>query len=94
MLLEKIIQVTKNRNGRNKSPIPLQQPQLSTPGHRVANGYGLAGLVRLQNRLVADQQRVLPIGRTRVTLKPDQEHINISDEPADPFATRDISSFS
>ena len=93
MLLEKIIQVTKNRNGRNKSPIPLQQPQLSTPGHRVANGYGMAGLVRLQNRLVTDQQRVLPGGRTRITLKPGLEQTNVSNGPADPLAVREINDF-
>ena len=70
LLVHKAVQSVKLRRGKNQ-PAVLQQPQLNTRGRKVTNGYGIGGmcgLVSLQNKLVADQKRVLPSGRRRIRI--------------------------
>ena len=53
----------------------LQQPQISTRGRKVTNAYGIGMtcLASLQNKLIADQQRVLPNNRRRIQIRESNE---------------------
>ena len=75
LVLHKVVQSTKLRQGKNQ-PAVLQQPQLNTRGNKVKNGYGIGMCLSLQNRLVNDQPRVLPSGRRRIQIRESNEGID------------------
>ena len=44
----------------------------------MTNGYGMAGFMRLQNKLIIDQSRVLPSSRRRIAIKDPDTDVDLN----------------